>query len=146
MDRAKGMAETVAAEMPSRDEIACCRWLPEEELRVYSGEYARTGFQGGLQWYRCRTNGTHGAELGLFAGRTLDVPSLFIAGRNDWGPYQAPGSLDRMRSSACTRMLGCHLIEGAGHWVQQEQPDAVSALLAQFLAYAPGTAKGQQSG
>ena len=38
-----------------------------------------------------------------------------------------------MQTSACTRMLGCHLVEGAGHWVQQEQPEAVSRLLLEFL-------------
>jgi pimeloyl-ACP methyl ester carboxylesterase len=38
-----------------------------------------------------------------------------------------------MRDSACTRMTGFHLISGAGHWVQQEQPDQVSALLVEFL-------------
>jgi pimeloyl-ACP methyl ester carboxylesterase len=38
-----------------------------------------------------------------------------------------------MQKSACTRMLGCYLIEGAGHWVQQEQPEEVSKLLLQFL-------------
>src|SRR5262249_40992328 len=52
MDLGKGMAETVAPEMPSADAIAACRWLPDEELRVYSTEYGRTGFQGGLQSYR----------------------------------------------------------------------------------------------
>ena len=41
-----------------------------------------------------------------------------------------------MQQSACTRMLGCHLVDGAGHWVQQEQPDEVSKLLLQFLAQA----------
>ena len=47
MDFDKGMAETVAEEMPSPAEIAACRWLPEAELRLYSEEYARNGFQGG---------------------------------------------------------------------------------------------------
>jgi pimeloyl-ACP methyl ester carboxylesterase len=38
-----------------------------------------------------------------------------------------------MQSKACTRMVGFHLVDGAGHWVQQEQPEAVSALLLKFL-------------
>ncbi|MBI1773993.1 MAG: alpha/beta hydrolase [Proteobacteria bacterium] len=133
MDLDKGMAETVAPMMPSAAEIARCRWLPENELAVYSMEFGRTGFQGGLQWYRCRTEGAIYAELQLFSGRSIDVPSLFIAGKSDWGAYQVPGSIDRMQTSACTGMLGCHLIEGAGHWVQQEQPETVGALLLQFL-------------
>jgi pimeloyl-ACP methyl ester carboxylesterase len=133
MDLGKNMAETVAPEMPSAAEIASCRWLPESELRVYSSEYERTGFQGGLQWYRARTQGLYDSELQLFSGRTIDVPSIFIAGKSDWGTYQRPGNFERMQESACTRMLGCHLVDGAGHWVQQEQPEAVSGLLLRFL-------------
>lgn len=133
MDLAKNMAETVAPEMPSSAEIAACRWLPDTDLRVYSAEYERTGFQGGLQWYRSRTEGKYDSELQLFSGRTIDVPSIFIAGKSDWGTYQRPGIFERMQHSACTRMLGCHLIEGAGHWVQQEQSERVSQLLIEFL-------------
>jgi pimeloyl-ACP methyl ester carboxylesterase len=134
MDRDKGMAETVAEEMPSASEIAACRWLTDDELRVYSTEYARTGFQGGLQWYRCRTAGTPNADLELFSGRTIDVPSAFIAGASDWGVYQKPGDLELMQTGACTQMRGCHLVSGAGHWVQQERPERVTELLLQFLA------------
>jgi pimeloyl-ACP methyl ester carboxylesterase len=133
MDLDKNMAETVAPEMPSAADIASCQWLPENELRVYSAEYERAGFQGGLQWYRARTQGLYDAELQLFSGRTIDVPSMFIAGKSDWGTYQRPGNFERMQQSACTRMLGCHLIDGGGHWVQQEQPARVSELLLQFI-------------
>jgi len=133
MDLAKDMAETVAPVMPSAPEIAACHWLPDKELAVYAGEYERNGFQGGLNWYRSRTSGLFEAELQLFAGRTIDVPSLFIAGKSDWGTYQRPGSVERMQGTACTQMLGCHLLDGAGHWVQQEQPEQVSGLLLEFL-------------
>ncbi|HXO92403.1 MAG TPA: alpha/beta hydrolase [Stellaceae bacterium] len=133
MDLDKNMAQTVAAEMPSAAQIAACRWLPEKELAVYSAEYQRTGFQGGLQWYRSRTGGRFEGELQLFSGRSIDVPSIFIAGKSDWGTYQRPGNFERMQQSACTQMLGCHLIDGAGHWVQQEQPARVSELLIEFL-------------
>ena len=133
MELHKGMAATVAPEMPSPAEIASCQWLTEQELKVYSTEYLRTGFQGGLNWYRCRTQNVDTAELELFSGRQIEVPSLFIAGRKDWGIYQVPGSIERMRDSACTRMRSCILVEGAGHWVQQEQPQRVSELLIEFL-------------
>jgi pimeloyl-ACP methyl ester carboxylesterase len=133
MEAGKGMAATVAPEMPTPAEIAACRWLPEAELDIYSGEFGRTGFQGGLQWYRCRTSGRFEAEHEIFAGCAIDVPSMFIAGASDWGTYQVPGAFEAMQTSACTEMRGCHLIEGAGHWVQQEQPDQVSRLLLQFL-------------
>ena len=133
MDRDRNMAETVAPVMPSAAEIAACRWLPERELAVYAAEYARNGFQGGLNWYRSRISGLYEAELQLFSGRTIDVPSMFIAGRSDWGTYQRPGAFERMQSAACTRMMGAHLIDGAGHWVQQEQPEPVGRLLLDFL-------------
>jgi pimeloyl-ACP methyl ester carboxylesterase len=133
MDLADDMPAGVAKEMPSAAEIAACRWLPDEELAVYSAEYQRNGFQGGLNWYRARTTGRYDAELQLFSGRTIDVPSLFVSGKSDWGVYQRPGSFERMQGTACTQMLGCHLIDGAGHWVQQEQPEAVSRLLTDFL-------------
>ena len=133
MDLHKGMAETVAPEIPTAADIAACAWLPESELAVYGSEYARTGFQGGLQWYRCATSGRFTAEMQTFSGRSIDVPSCFISGKNDWGTYQKPGDFEKMQSTACANLLGCHLVEGAGHWVQQEQPEAVGRLLLQFL-------------
>jgi pimeloyl-ACP methyl ester carboxylesterase len=137
MERDKTMAETVAAEMPSPAEIAACRWLTEDELGVYAAEYERTGFQGGLQWYRCRTLPLYSTALDLFSGRTIDVPSCFIAGKSDWGIHQQPGAIERMQGGACTQMRFCRLIDGAGHWVQQEQPEEVSRLLVDFLRQAP---------
>ncbi len=134
MDRDRNMAETVAPEMPSTAEIAACQWLPEEELRIYASEFGCTGFQGGLNWYRCRTTEAHSAELKLYSGRTIDIPSCFIAGSSDWGIRQNPGGLEKMQESACTDMRGCHLIDGAGHWVQQEQPQAVGEFLLEFLS------------
>jgi pimeloyl-ACP methyl ester carboxylesterase len=133
MELHKGMAETVAPHMPTKAEIAACMWLAEAELSVYATEYARTGFQGGLNWYRIRTSGRFEAEQEVFSGRTIDVPSYFIAGKSDWGVYQAPGAFDRMQEKACRRMVGCQLVDGAGHWVQQEQPEAVGRLLLEFL-------------
>lgn len=133
MDLAKGMGETVAQEMPSEDEIEACRWLTEEELRVYSSEYVRTGFQGGLQSYRVGTDARFTSELRAFTGRTIDVPACFISGAMDWGVYQVPGALDNMKTRVCTQMADVQLVEGAGHWVQQEKPDYVNALLLSFL-------------
>src|SRR6202790_3932545 len=125
MDLANNMAETVAEEMPSPAAIAANRWLPERELCFYSAEYARTGFQGGLQWYRCGTSGAFSAELETWSGRSIDVPSCFISGKQDWGTYQRPGVFEAMQATACTQMLGVHLVDGAAHWGQQEQPEKV---------------------
>src|SRR5690242_3207220 len=133
MDVDRDMAQTVAVEMPSPEAVKACAWLPDHELCIYSDEYTRTGFQGGLQWYRCRTQGVGYRELQVFHSRTIDIPSMFIAGVSDWGIYQTPGAIERMRDRAFTDMRGCHLLDGAGHWVQQEQPGKVADLLLSFL-------------
>ncbi|MGD1094446.1 MAG: alpha/beta hydrolase [Bryobacteraceae bacterium] len=133
MDLDKGMAETVAPMMPSADYIAACKWFTEDDVDVYASEYGRTGFQGGLNGYRRGADARGNAELLTFSGRTIDVPSCFISGKNDWGVYQTAGSVERMRSTACTKMTGFHLVEGSGHWVQQEQSEEVSKLLVEFL-------------
>ena len=133
MDLERDMAQTVAQEMPSEAAIAACKWLPERELRVYCGEYERVGFQGGLQWYRCRTSGFDRAELQIFHGQGIRAPALFLAGAQDWGIYQAPDALERMQTNVCTDMRGCHLLSKAGHWVQQEAPAAVVVTLVAFL-------------
>jgi pimeloyl-ACP methyl ester carboxylesterase len=139
LDLGKGMAGTVAEHMPSAAEIAACEWLPDDELRVYSAEYERTGFQGGLQWYRSVQSvssifgGGINADLQVFAGRTIDQPSMFIAGARDWGIHQRPGALERMDGQACTDLRGLHLLDGAGHWVQQERSAEVNRLVLGFL-------------
>jgi len=133
MDLDKTMAQTVAEEMPSADVVSANRWLPDSELAYYSAEYQRNGFQGGLQWYRCGTSGAFDAELQLWSGRRIDVPSAFISGKQDWGTYQRAGTFEAMQRRACSNMIMCELIDGAGHWVQQEQPDAVNDLLLRFM-------------
>ena len=136
MEHGKNMPASVASAMPDANAIAQCDWLPDDELAVYCAEYARTGFQGGLQWYRCLTSREQIDSLRLLGGLTIDVPSCFIAGASDWGVHQIPGAFDKMQQQACTRMLSCHLIPGAGHWVQQEQPDAVLHHLFDFFKQA----------
>ncbi len=133
MNLGQGMAETVAPEMPSAEVIAACAWLTEDELSHYTRAYETTGFQGGLNWYRCVTRGDNANDLRLFSGQNIDVPSCFIAGRQDWGIFQKPGDLETMQRETCTDLRGCHLITDAGHWVQQEQPAAVLTHLTEFL-------------
>ncbi|NTZ09783.1 alpha/beta fold hydrolase [Burkholderia metallica] len=133
MDLGKTMPETVAQFQPSVAEIRACKWLTEPELGVYTAEYGRTGFQGALQAYRVFSDSDLNAELRLFSGKTIDVPSLFIGGKSDWGTYSAPGALDLMRTKATTRMSRIELIDGAGHWIQQEQPGRLGELLLAFV-------------
>jgi pimeloyl-ACP methyl ester carboxylesterase len=133
MDLDKGIAETMAAEMPSEAQIAACHWMTEADLRVYSTEYIRTGFQGGLNSYRVLTNAKYSGELQSFSGRTIDVPSCFIGGASDWGVRQSPGAFEAMRQGACTRLLAVHLVDGAGHSIPEEQSEQVNRLLIGFL-------------
>ena len=130
MDLDQGMSETVAQEMPSPAQVAACRWLTETELDVYSAEYGRTGFQGGLNGYRL---GEVNGALRVFAGRKIEVPAIFAGGRKDWGVFQDPGALERLETIHTTKYEGTTFVDGAGHWVQQEQPASVSALLIQFF-------------
>ena len=127
----------LAADMPaavaSANPPPNCSWLDDEELAFYAAEYGRTGFQGGLQWYRGRMSGALARDLALFAGRTIDCPALFIAGRSDWGAFQIPGGLARMRQTAFTDMRDIRFVDGAGHWVQQEQSEAVCTHLLAFF-------------
>jgi pimeloyl-ACP methyl ester carboxylesterase len=135
MDKDKGMAANVAPFMPTAAEIAACQWLTEAECAVYATEYGRTGFTGALQGYRVRrgTDPKSLAEMRTFSGRSIDVPSTFIGGLADWGTYQTPGAEETMRTRACTNFHGTHLVDSAGHWAQQEQPEQVSKLLIDFL-------------
>ncbi len=107
--------------------------MTDNELAIYAEEYTRNGFQGGLNWYRRGTTGFDTKELGIFSGKTIDIPSCFISGSSDWGVFQRPGAAERMRHKVFTDMKDFHLVPGAGHWVQQEQPDETSKLLLEFF-------------
>jgi len=126
MERGRDMAQTVADAAPDLTPVP---WLTEEDLAVYVAEYGRTGFQGGLNWYRAAAD----PQLRIFHGKTVDIPATFIAGARDFGVRQTPGAFEAMAASACTRLIETPLIPGAGHWVHQEAPDAVSAAILAFL-------------
>jgi pimeloyl-ACP methyl ester carboxylesterase len=136
LDLNKTTAATMAEHMPSKAQIAACQWMTERDLEVYGAEYVRTGFQGGLNSYRIFRNSKYGAELNSFSGRTIDVPSCYIAGAREWGVYQSPGAFEAMQHGACTRLMGVHLVDGAGHSVAEEQPTEVNRLILGFLEQA----------
>lgn len=137
MERGTTMAQNVAPFEPNAAHVATCRWLTEPELAVYVSEYARTGFQGALMMYRVLADPLLNRELRLFSGRTIDVPSLFVGGTKDWATYVAPGALDLMRSGATTQLQGIEIIDGAGHWIQQEKPAQLGRLLLDFAPKSP---------
>ncbi len=85
------------------------------------------------QWYRCSNDPAFVSETQLYAGRTIDQPACFIAGASYWGIHQKPGEIERMRDERCTAMGAIQLIDGAGHWVQQEKPRELVERLLAFL-------------
>lgn len=133
MDLHETMPETVAWEMPTEDEIKRQTWFDESVLQVYVGEYQRNGFQGGLHWYGARIRGSARNDLQVFFGQKITIPFTFLAGASDWGYQQIPGGLEAMES-LCTKFRGVKLIEGAGHWVQQEKPYEVGQHILKMLA------------
>jgi pimeloyl-ACP methyl ester carboxylesterase len=111
-------------------------WLSEDDLEVYVSTFERTGFRGGLNWYR---NFDRNWELlAPFADRRVTVPAFFIGGLRDavvTGPeFAGEGPAVKMLSSFCDDLRGKALIEGAGHWNQQEAPEQTNAALLDFLA------------
>ncbi|KAF7316122.1 Epoxide hydrolase hydrolase [Mycena indigotica] len=110
-------------------------WLTDEELAVYVQEYARTGFQGNLNWYRIKVLSGWEADCELFSGKRIEIPAMFIAGSYDWGTYQVTGAAEMMKEKVCAKMEDQDfvLIEGAGHWVQQEKSVQVVNELLRFL-------------
>ncbi len=103
-------------------------WISADELDHYIGEFSRTGFTGGLNWYR---NLDRNWEiLADPVSATITVPALFMAGTAD----PVLGFMRRDRASeVVTGPYREVMIDGAGHWLQQERPDEVNAALLDFL-------------
>jgi pimeloyl-ACP methyl ester carboxylesterase len=103
-------------------------WLTEDDLRLYVEAFERTGFSGGLNYYRnIDRNWERTADL---AERRIEQPALFLAGSRD--PvlqFMPPEAMDGW----VTDLRGTVIVEGAGHWVQQEQPGEVNRALLRFL-------------
>lgn len=129
MENDQTMPEAVAGAMPEGE----ASWLTDAELAVYAAEFGRTGFQGGLNWYRCRFISQYIREAQIFGDRRIEAPMTFIAGASDWGVYQTPGALQAMSERSSTDFRGAYLIDGAGHWVQQERPQAFVAAFKQAM-------------
>jgi pimeloyl-ACP methyl ester carboxylesterase len=112
-------------------------WLTDQELSVYAEAFERTGFQGSLNWYRCMTSPVHIKKLMELNPKKIATPACYIAGAADWGMYQKPGELEKMAAAAGAKWMGTHVVAGAGHWVQQEQPEESARLLLDFFTPLP---------
>jgi len=107
-------------------------WLSAADVEFYAGEFARTGFRGGLNWYR---NIDRNWELlAPFAGARVSVPALYVAGDRDLvvafrGMDQLLPNLARF----APQLRGTIMLPGCGHWTQQERPTEVNAAMIDFL-------------
>ncbi|KAI9688930.1 MAG: hypothetical protein M1820_010199 [Bogoriella megaspora] len=136
------MASVVSKHMSTEDAKATTSWLSDADLDFYVQEWSRTGFQGGLNFYRVATNPEISKDMLLFSGRKIEVPTAFISGEKDWGNYQQPGALEGMqRGESVTDFRGFRVVEGAGHWPQQEQPEKVVEEILKFLDETGGLQK-----
>jgi pimeloyl-ACP methyl ester carboxylesterase len=107
-------------------------WLTEADIEAYAAEFARTGFRGGLNWYR---NIDRNWELlRPFAGLKVQVPALYVAGERDL-VLNFPGARETVArlQDWVPGLRETVILPGCGHWTQQERPAEVNAAMLGFL-------------
>jgi pimeloyl-ACP methyl ester carboxylesterase len=108
-------------------------WITEADLDFYTAEYERTGFRGGLNWYR--NLGRNWEQTAPWAGAKVSVPALYVVGDRD-PVYHFPGAGPQMVSNLpnlVPNLKQSVVLEGCGHWTQQERAADVNRLLIEFL-------------
>ncbi|WP_406455019.1 alpha/beta hydrolase [Streptomyces sp. NBC_00876] len=110
-------------------------WLGESELDFYAGEFERTGLSGALGRYRnmdrdwedlARFDGAPVHQPSLFAGGALDASTTWLADAIEAYPTTLPG------------LTASHILDGCGHWIQQERPAEINRILTDWLESLPG--------
>lgn len=108
-------------------------WLPAEDLATYKAAFAKGGWRGPLNRYRAQDIDFEEAKS--LRGQHIKQPAAFIAGTRDPVRHFVPGvDVYAVAGAACDDFRGTTLIEGAGHWVQQEAPEATNAALSTFVS------------
>jgi pimeloyl-ACP methyl ester carboxylesterase len=111
------------------------QWLSEADLAFYVAEFQRTGFRGGLNWYR---NLDRTWELlAAFRGAKIQQPALYIVGDRDLVIQTRKESVERL-PAVVPNLRKLVMLPGCGHWTQQERPKEVNAELIAFLKGLPG--------
>jgi pimeloyl-ACP methyl ester carboxylesterase len=115
----------------AEDPEALPDWLTDEDIAEFAAQYARSGFTGGLNWYR---NIDRNWELTApWQDAEITVPSLYVTGdRDPVRAFSSPRMIERL-PELLTDLRGVHDLPGCGHWIQQERPDEVNAALLEFL-------------
>jgi pimeloyl-ACP methyl ester carboxylesterase len=120
--------ETVTAQLVVPEQLPS--WLTADDLAFYVGELSRSGFRGGLNYYR-NINALPGI-LAPFVGATIEQPALYLGGELDLIAGNTPEALAALPGSV-PGLRRLEVLPGAGHWLQQERPDEVNAALVEFL-------------
>ena len=105
-------------------------WLPAEHLDAWVAEFERTGFTGGLNRYRNVDRDWE--DLRAWTGQPITVPALFVGGERDGPTAWGRPAIERF-DATLPRLHRSLILDGAGHWLQQERPDPVNAALLDFL-------------
>lgn len=133
-DPEKGTIGTIPIGGRMRDRMhfpdAMPTWLREEDLDVYAGEFERNGFRGGLNRYRNVQRDWE--DLAAFRGRSIDVPSLFVGGDRDGPTIWGTAAIEAF-DVTLPKLHRSIILEGCGHWTQQERPAEVDEALLDFL-------------
>ncbi|MBO1334013.1 alpha/beta fold hydrolase [Streptomyces sp. VRA16 Mangrove soil] len=109
-------------------------WLGEDELDFYAGEFERSGLRGALARYRNMDRDWE--DLAPYDGAPVVQPSLFIGGSRDASTMWLADAVEAYPKTL-PGLVGSHLLDGAGHWLQQERPDEVNRLLVEWLRGLP---------
>ncbi|MFG6191699.1 alpha/beta fold hydrolase [Nonomuraea sp. JJY05] len=105
-------------------------WLSQEDLDFYAAEFERTGLTGGLNRYRNMDRDWE--DLSSYAGAPIVQPSLFLGGARDASTTWLADAIEAYPRTL-PGLTASHLLDGCGHWIQQERPDEVNRLLTGFL-------------
>jgi pimeloyl-ACP methyl ester carboxylesterase len=128
-DKSKRLIDSI----PAPDRLPS--WLSEQDLDFFVSEFKRSGFRGGINWYR---NIDRNWELTPFLdGARILQPAIFVTGDRDLVLQMVPEQY-KMLETNMPNLLRKVLIPGAGHWIQQERPKEVTDMLVQFLSELPG--------
>jgi pimeloyl-ACP methyl ester carboxylesterase len=114
-------------------------WLSEADIDYFTAEFQRTGFSGGLNWYR--NIDSRWEQTAFLAGATLNQPALFVAGEHDPVIAMRRAAFDKLEETV-PNLRKKVLLSGAGHWIQQERPAQVNELLLEFLRAEAPPARG----
>ncbi|MEU1369856.1 alpha/beta hydrolase [Streptomyces sp. NPDC005803] len=110
-------------------------WLGEEQLDFYAGEFERTGLSGALNRYRNMDRDWE--DLAAFDGAPVTQPSLFVGGSLDASTMWLADALAAYPTTL-PGLSASHILDGCGHWIQQERPDEVTRILTDWLDSLPG--------